>query len=261
MTRVGSCRAFTLLEVILAMGIMAVLAVSLFTALSVAFKAKRGAEASLDAIREGEAAMELIRAEFESALPPRGFLADAFTGRAWVGANGGRDDDVTFFSTGPTPPSAHAINPVAPLPSDIKQVDLVVLTLEGTGERVLTRRVLGNLLAPTGVELVPDDEVLVRNVSSFQLRYYDGYLWTNDWDSTLNYDALPVAVEITLELDPPESRTRAGDYRPLRFSRVVHIPCTGEGELERDPPPTTDTGGTGQPGADGAGAPAQGGGT
>ena len=240
---------------------MSVLAVSLFGALSVAFKAKRGAEASLEAIRDGEAAMELLRAEFESALPPRGFMADAFVGRAWMGGNGGRDDDVTFFSTADAPPSASLANAlVPPIPSDIKQVELIVVTLQTTGERVLARRVISNLLPPIGVELLPDDEILVRNVFSFQLRYYDGLLWANDWDSSLNYDALPAAVEITLELDPPESRTNAGDFRPLRFSRVVHIPCTGEGELERDPPPAADAGGA-EGGAGAPGAGAEGGGT
>jgi general secretion pathway protein J len=220
--------AFTLLEVLLALSIMSVLAVALFASLHAAFKAKRSAEESLEAVRTGEATIELLRGELEFALPPRGVLAGAFTGRDWVGPGGGADDDVTFYSNAAPPPTTTHNT------ADVKKVMLTLLTLEGTGERVLARRVTSNLLATVRPE--PDDEILCRGVFGLDLKYFDGTFWWNSWDSTLERDALPVAVEVTLELDPPKSRTNAGDDRPLRFSRVIQIPCTGEGdESEREP--------------------------
>lgn len=251
------CRsAFTLLEVILALAIMSVLAVSLFTCMQVAFKTKRGAEESLEVIRDPEAAMDLLRAEFESALPPRGTMSRAFVGRGFMGANGGRDDDVSFFTAAPMPPGVgRQLGSPPPMAADIKQVQLIVVTLENTGERCLARRVTSNLLPPEGVEMLPDDEILVRNVTSLQFRYYDGLLWQDEWDSSLNYDALPAAVEVTLELGPTEARINAGDLRPLRISRVIQFPCTGEGDLEREPTvdDTTGAGGANTGGAPGGG--------
>lgn len=234
---------FTLLEVLLALGIMSIVAVALFSSLHVAFKSKRVAEATLEPVRAGETVMELIRADLEGALPPRGVLAGAFTGRDWRGGGGANrdDDDVAFFTT------AHS--PVNAVPfGEIKHVQLTIVTLQSTGERALARRVTGNLLAPARVD--PDDEILCRGVASFNLRYYDGRQWWNSWDSTAEKDSLPVAVEVTLELDLPMtssmSPTSAGadrradardgrDGSGARLTRIVQIPCTGEGDPSDQP--------------------------
>ena len=50
----------------------------------------------------------------------------------------------------------------------------------------------------------PDEEaVICRNVRTFFVRYYDGQQMLETWDSTQLNNALPMAVEITLELDRP----------------------------------------------------------
>ena len=233
---VTSRAAFTLLEVILALGIMSVVAVALFTSLHVAFKSKRTAEAVLEPVRAGEQVMEMIRADLELALPPRGVLAGAFKGRDWRGGGGGDDDDVSFFTAADAPPGALRFG-------DIKRVELTVVTLTRTGERALARRVTGNLLSPVPID--PDDEILCRGVVSFNIRYYDGTSWWSTWDSTLEEDTLPVAVEVTLELEPtgtranvpaavagrtPDPREAIQTPRGPRLMRVVHIPCTGKGD-------------------------------
>jgi type II secretion system protein J len=215
----GNPAAFTLLEVLLALGIMSIVAVALFSSLHVAFKSKRVAEETLEPVRSGEAAVEMIRAELEGALPPgRGALAGAFVGRNWRGGAGGNrdDDDVTFFTAADAPAFAERFG-------EAKRVELTVVRMEDTGERALARRVISNLLAPTRVD--PDDEILCRRVASFNLRYYDGRQWWDTWDSAREDDSLPVAVEVTLELDPPagSSNTAYG----ARLVRTVLIPCTG----------------------------------
>jgi len=104
----------------------------------------------------------------------------------------------------------------------MRKVELSVETLPEETQPVLLRRLTTNLLAPSTP--VVHEHVLCRNVKLFSLRYYDGTVWQDNWDSSGQGNILPVAVEVTLEfaLDPE----RAGD--PERTSRQVHvygIPC------------------------------------
>jgi hypothetical protein len=122
---------------------------------------------------------------------------------------------------------------------------LAVLTLQGTGEHVLVRRVEGNLLSP--VLLLPDDEVLCRNVGSFNLRFYDGTLWWDSWDAVIESNELPVAVEVTLELEPADGSAK--DWR--RFVRVIPLSCAGQGTADDEADPSA----AGTPGSETAGPP------
>ena len=215
-------RAFTLLEVLLALAIMSVITVALFASLHVAFKARDRSEAALEPVRTSEAVMELVRAELESALPPRGKLVGAFVGTSWQAGGGLEDDELTFYATTTAPAGVFA-------PGDVKQVQLRTLIEQNTGRRVLVRRVVSNLLSPVLVE--PDDEILCRGVASFDVIYYDGVQWWTTWDSTYERDSLPVAVQVTLQLDPPMAGPNAGNVRGPRLSRVIQFPCVGEADL------------------------------
>jgi hypothetical protein len=171
-------------------------------------------------------------------------LVGAFSGQNWANGLGGDDDDVTFFTAADAPPGAATYG-------DVKRVELTVVTLASTGERALARRVVSNLLSPTPVD--PDNEILARGVRSFNLRYYDGAQWWNSWDSTLENDSLPAAVEVTLELDSPEGRLDADAPRGPRLMRFVQLPCTGEADPSERREPELDT--EGEDGGDGARGP------
>ena len=82
------------------------------------------------------------------------------------------------------------------------------------------RRIYYNLLpgkAPT-----PREQILCRNVRSFYLRYFDGTLWRDDWDSQAQGDILPAAIEVTLELDRPDATEDSSTYK---MTRVFAVPC------------------------------------
>jgi hypothetical protein len=219
--------------------------VALFASLHVAFKARDRSEAALEPVRTSEAVMELVRAELESALPPRGKLVGAFVGTSWQAGAGLDDDELTFYATTTAPAGVFA-------PGDVKQVQLRTLVEQTTGRRVLVRRVVSNLLSPVLVE--PDDEILCRGVASFDVIYYDGVQWWTTWDSSYERDSLPVAVQVTLQLDPPMSGRNAGNLRGPRLTRIIHFPCVGEADPSEQEGATGDAGaGTG---ADtGAGTP------
>ena len=206
-------RGFTLLELLVAISLMALLAGSLYGSLFVGFKAHRAATAAVEPARTAALALELLQQDFDAALPPTGVLAGAFTGAA--GTATGESGTLSFFS------GAHAPN-AGETACDIRKVDLSVETLPNESLPVLMRRVTTNLLAAN--DPVVREQVLCRRIRTFSLRYYDGSVWQDMWDSTGQGNLLPVAVEVTLEFAPdPDREDRA--ERTYRLVRVFAIPC------------------------------------
>jgi hypothetical protein len=80
--------------------------------------------------------------------------------------------------------------------------------------------VTSNLLAPVAPQ--PYEEVLCRSVRNFNLRYFDGTQWQDQWDSTTLGDTMPTAVEVHLEFDVHGDD---GSVRPYSLTRVFAVPC------------------------------------
>jgi len=64
-------------------------------------------------------------------------------------------------------------------------------------------------------------EVLCRGVFGFNLRYFNGSEWLDTWDSTVENNTLPCAIEVTLQLDDARQPGVGGYYA----SKVIMIPC------------------------------------
>ena len=232
--RRGRRRGFTLLELLVAPTLAVMLAAAMFAALRFVLRAKDGATAAVEPSRTADVAMEIIRADLESALPPTdqqaGQLAGPFVGTG--GADGGGDPtDLTFFCTAEAP--AHPFGT-----GEIKKVEYLLSTPAGATEPVLLRRVSGNLLPPQGVETTPDEEVVCRGVTLFAASYYDGTQWQTTWDS-LNVqeqqNLLPLAVQVTIELNrpSPDGQPARGPVHTGVPARVRHGPDDGNRRLRR----------------------------
>jgi type II secretion system protein J len=211
-----SVPAFTLIELILALAISAILAVSLYAAMRAAFGTKTSAENAVEPSRTAAMAMDYLASDFQCALPPTGILAGAFVGTDQQDDRGRDGDDVVFYTTADAPYVDGAAN------GDIKMVELTVIVPDNSTDHVLVRRVTRNLLSQ--LETTPEDEVLCRGVGGFNVRYYDGSEWVDSWDSTQQADVLPTAVEVTLELDRPTGPDQPP--RTLRYTRVFPLPCS-----------------------------------
>lgn len=210
--------AFTLFELLLALGMMAMLALTLSMAMSVGMKSRARAIAVVDNARSAAIATELLRQDLESVLPPTGILAGAFIGTR-QGDAGGEADNLEFYTIGANPGDAAADSPLA---EGIRRIELAVRTDVTPAE--LVRRTTVNLLAPA--EREPAEEILCRGVRTFTLRYFDGALWQDQWDSTALGNVLPAAVEMTLELDTPEGK----DARPYKIVRIIPLACATPAE-------------------------------
>ncbi len=210
MTARAANRGFTLLEMLTATAMVAVLAASLYTSLRVAFRARKTALAAGEATRKMTVVMAMIKADLLSAMIPNGILAGEFTGNSGKSLGREGSDDLTFYA------AATDVEPRAGV-GDVKKIEYVCeLQIDG-GTSVLLRRVTTNLLAPTTPE--PAEEILCRGVQAFTLRYFDGTTWEETWDSTSRNNALPLAVEVTVTLDDDPDR-------PL--TQVLTLPCGQE---------------------------------
>jgi type II secretion system protein J len=212
MSRKLSQSGFTLLELILAMGMISMLAVSLYATLRVAFKARESATSGIAPMRSANIALDLLGEDLESALPPTGLLAGAFLAQH-LGDVQVSQDTVEFYCIG----SSDSLDP--PNSAGFRKIDLGVIPSPDGRGNLLVRRITSNLLSPQEVQ--PEEEILCRNVRSFALRYYDGSQWYEEWDSTQMGDILPLAVQVDIQI-----QTSADSQAPLyHAARVFAFAC------------------------------------
>lgn len=214
-------RGFTLIELVLALMMVAILAGGLYASLRVAFDAQATAAAAIEPGRTADLAFEFIRDDFQNVMPPHDpstytsqyqYLAGSFEGT--TGGATGNDADVTFFST-----SSMKQHPSSD--GEIKEIELTTDRVNGSTKKSLVRKCARNLT----VEISPppsDEEVLCRDVDSFSVQYFDGSNWNDYWDSTQTTpNELPAAVQVTIVLD----RTPPGTYQKklIKFTRTFQL--------------------------------------
>lgn len=208
-------RAFTLLELLVAMTLMSIIAASLYTSLSIGFKARETSESAVEKSRSLEIALELLEEEIISALPPTGILAGQFEGLDEEDDYGYDADSLVFYSANHVPNEDEK-------GCDIRKVELKLSVREDSDERVLVRELTTNLLSPKSLN--PDEEVLCGGVKSLNLRYYDGYDWQDEWDSADKDNALPKAVEISIALEADSNEQEQG--YGYKLTQAIVLPCS-----------------------------------
>jgi type II secretory pathway pseudopilin PulG len=248
-----------MLELLVAIAMIVLVAGSLYASLYAGFKAHRSATSVVEPARTAALTFDLLREDFDAALPPTGVLVGAFTvypggaglnnnglgssgagntgfGSMGMGNSAFGNNSAGNNNTGSNSASNNALLEFfscAHLPKDgetacdIRQVDLALETPQGETDQALVRRITTNLLA-SSVPVV-HEQVLCRHVKSFTLRFYDGITWQDTWDSPSLGDVLPLAVEVTLEFSLGVERPGSGE-RTYRLVEVFSIPC-GTGVL------------------------------
>jgi general secretion pathway protein J len=259
-------RGFTLLEVMLALGILGIVAVATYGTFSRTLRSRTLAEERAEITRLGRSALARMADEITAAYYPEDATRRP-PGLIFRGLPGGTESeplDVLVFSTVSARPSGWAA----------RDGDLRVVTYlfpqsitgdRGTAgdaedffaafgprfapppparpERLLRREAVA---AGGGEELVPGPAaVVLDNVASLELRFHDGVEWLDGWDSedrVAHYRRLPRAVAIDLALYDNRGAVH-------RFATAVDLPLA-------DPRP-----GPRRAPAAGAGAPTPAGGT
>ena len=227
---------FTMLELLVAMAMMGALAVSLYGTLRVAFRARDSATSAVAPVRAAQIAVDLIRTDLESALPPTGILVERFYGQ--FGVETPNASTILFHCAAldpvlptNTPGNVQAVNTYRPFVSGgVRRVELYVTQLPDGTMGLVRRTVYNYQLAVT--DPLPQEEIICRGVRTFLLRYFDGLVWQDFWDSTQQLNALPFAVEMMLELERPGATSR--DEPTYRVSRIFTLPCYQEPVAEAE---------------------------
>lgn len=222
---------FTLVELILAMGVCAI---ALAAINGVFFGALRLREATIRAVDESEPAqlaMTTIRSDLQSAMSPT--TNGVMTGDFRVGdiTSAGQNQNVSielYASTG----ALHENEPWG---------DIQCVTYElrpsagsfGNQGQDLVRSVTRNLLAT--ITPVPEDQWMLGHVQSLTFDCFDGTQWRNSWDTTMSDTNLPIAVRVTIQLageGPGDPRAREPIVLTVPIdsqSRTNQVPTAGSG--------------------------------
>ena len=211
--------AFTLLELLVAMFIVAILSLSLYASLQIAFRSKASAEAAVEPPRTAATALDLIGQDLQAAAPLTAFPAQSleFEGVDQTDSRGHPGDDLQFYTVADSPLHANANG-------DVKGVELTTVPSPDGRDHLLVRKVIRNLLSenfnaatPFTPGVNPDVEVICRGVGGFNLRYYNGDTWADSWDSTQEDNTIPAAVEVTLTLDRTDASGVTRSYNYVRI--------------------------------------------
>ena len=224
-------KAFTLLELLVAMVLMVVIASCLYTALYTGFRAKRSALSAVEPTSLAINAIELMKKDTYGILPVGGTLAGTFLGNDSLGINGVDADSLEFYTTHIYSENDNPVGGLGKIELGLEE-DTDRLVKDVANDRSnyrLVRRITTNLLSPRAID--PEEQVLCRNVRSLNFRYFDGDSWLEEWDSTADANSLPLAMEIDIQV---LYNTNGSNKEPQvrRLIQSFAIPCGGATQEE-----------------------------
>jgi len=186
-----SDKGFTLVEVLLAVALVAVISTMVFSALYLTASA-------IDRTRTTATEEQLLRSTLRL-MAEELAMSLQHPASPWLGINaqqGGEPaDTLAFITVGPFRPASAA--------TDTEMVRIVYTRNEASLIRIVRR----NLFGINDESL--DQMELAKKVRGFNVRYYNrtGNVWADEWDGRAK-SGVPAAVliELTLEQDAPEPR-------------------------------------------------------
>jgi prepilin-type N-terminal cleavage/methylation domain-containing protein len=194
-------RGFTFLELILAMSMAAMLALTLHMSMNIAFRSRNIVTNQTEAPRQAAIALDLISDDFQAALVPTSKMSSPFVGQSSASAGA-------------------AISFSRCAASGVPRLVLLETRTDG-GSTAIVREESPGALSATSAQAVTSARLL-RNVRSFGVRYYDGTDWIDSWNSDDYEGKLPPAVEVSVELMQPDPTDPRHGYRMSRIIPLTH---------------------------------------
>ena len=204
-------RGFTLIEMMLAIGVLALILAMLASSFSTVAHSKVHAEGRLMVDREGRALLWQLTKELRNAVQtPYTASNVALFGNGHMG-NGAPIDTITLstFSGG------HRKALTGLTPETIVTYNLIA-NPDQQGWYLLQRSQQSGLLTST---VSPQTTTLADNILSLHFRYFDGQKWGESWESSSlpQQRQLPVAVAIQIRMGAPGGRV-------MDFATQVTLP-------------------------------------
>jgi type II secretion system protein J len=188
---------FTLIEVLLALGVCAIVLVAISSIFAGALRLQEHAAANLDQSLPIERAMTLMRRDLKNAVPPGGLLAGPMQSGSLLGGVDANDGIQIYTTTGLMTPN-----------TPWSEIQKVTYGLQAPADsstnsgKDLIRTVTRNLLSTATED--EDDQFLASGVQSLSFSYFDGANWMDTWDDTTETN-LPVAVRVSVQLAAKDS--------------------------------------------------------
>ena len=202
-TSLPSCsrrgRGFTLIEVLIATAVFAVVLVSMHGVFYGALRLRNKTTAEVEKVMPLQHALAIIKRDLEGLVVPGGTLAGALqTSPTNTIAPRGR------VMSGP--PLCTATGPLyETLPwAELQKVTyyLAEPTNRTSGLGLDLHRAVTRNLLPVLVEGEPEDQWLLGGVERIEFWFHDGSDWRTTWDSTTETTPLPRGIRMDLELTP-----------------------------------------------------------
>ena len=208
----SSRRAFTLIELILSIGIMAIVLLAINAVFFSAMRLHRGVTDSVEESLPLQQALSIMRRDLQGAMAPatEGVMSGSFRVGGVNSMGLGLPADIELYTTtgvlrenepwGEIQKVAYQLR--RPASSDAAGMDLF---------RCVTRNVLATMTPQ------PEEQFMLGGVESITFSCYDGAGWYDTWDSTLT-TTLPSAVRVRILM----ANTTGGDT-PFPFEMLIAI--------------------------------------
>jgi type II secretion system protein J len=195
-------RAFTLLEMILAVGVAAIVLLAVSAAFFTALHLQASTQAAVDEATPVDQALAVLRRDLECVVTPTNGTSKVLSGDFKVGQVSSLGINAPVAVEMYTATGALSSAPDAPW-GDIQRVtyELERPATGSTPGMELVRSVTRNLLST----LTPDveNQPLLSGVENIQFSCYDGVQWYNTWDTTdptSGNTNLPLAVRVQIQM-------------------------------------------------------------
>jgi type II secretion system protein J len=197
--------AFTLIELILAIGIMAIVMIAINAVFFSALKLRESTVNSVEASLPVQQALAILRRDLEGAVPPAesGTFAGNFKSGNVISLGTAMPVDIEFNTTtgiirndepwGEIQKVSYGLRP--PANRNLPGNDLY-------------RNITRNLLATITPQ--PEEHWMMGGVDSIEFTCYDGVQWRNDWDTSITDTNLPLAVRVHILLASADGVSDSG---------------------------------------------------
>lgn len=212
-------RAFTLIEVLLAVSIFAIVLGAINSVFFGALRLRNKTTESFETALPLQQTVNIIQKDIEGLMLPGGRLSGSFTTE-----RGGLSNNVTFIGERTTPDIYTSSGPVGASAhwADVQKVAyfLAVPTnsaaVTADSGKDLVRQVTSNLL-PVNLEGT-EVQWLMSGVKAMALYYYDGSSWADSW----TYTNLPTAIKVQIAL-ANDNADRTKPFAPIELVIPVSV--------------------------------------
>jgi type II secretion system protein J len=211
---------FTLVEVLLALAICAIVLVAINAVFATAVRLRDRTSSRVAEALPLERTLATLRRDLKGAVGPRGFLAGDFkcsvqTMGASMGISGqaAGGSGLDFFT------ATGVLGDEAPW-GDVQEVFYQLKTPADRNEvgLDLVRYANRNLLSTTLV--TPEAQNLLSHIATLECDCYDGLEWRNYWDTSAGDTNLPIAVRVRIQLAARDGEATA---RPQPIELTVPL--------------------------------------